>query len=148
MRPGAGVPPGEMAWSDQVPVTLAAAPRGGAGGDIGRAGEAEGQAAASVSPGGEFDDLLKLKCADVRAVAARRVRQRKVIIRAKKAALVGGEAAEVFASVNGRTARQGSEREGRAAVVPQWAEQRGGVNLVTGRSQKAAAVFATEVVAE
>src|ERR1043165_8709497 len=137
-----------MAWSVQVPVTLAAAPRGGTVGDIGRAGEAEEQAAASVSLDGEFDDLLKLKCADVRAVAARRVRQRKVIILAKKAALVGGEAAEVFASVNGRTARQGSEREGRAAVVPQWAEHRVGVNLVTGRSQETAAVIYAEVVAE
>src|ERR1041385_4140402 len=73
-------PPGELAWWGQVRVALAASRRGGTVGDIGRAGEAEEQAAASVSLDGEFDDLLKLKCADVRAVAARRVRQRKVII--------------------------------------------------------------------
>src|ERR1043166_2594375 len=144
----AGVRPGGRARLVHVPVTLAASRRGGTVRDIGRAGVVDEKAAAAVALHREVQELLKLERADVRAIAARCVRQRKVIVRARKSALVGGEAAEVFASVNGRTARQGSEREGRAAVVPQWAEHRVGVNLVTGRSQETAAVIYAEVVAE
>ena len=93
---------------------------------------------------------MSLERADVGAVAAGRIRRRRIIKSAAKsnAALIGGQAAEVLATVNRRTAKQQRVSEGRAAVAMQRAEHRISVDLVCSASQNAAAIVAAEIVAE